>query len=224
MKIELKMHLRILYFLRNFELTDKELLDEVSKQFNITKEVAAKELDFVKDKYSKAIKKSAKVLKKLKSLPKSKPPGINIDIQGRDRDNYKIRIAGARSKAQLDEIFDFMKVLIFLYSETYLYKKDKYQKIKKTLSTLNKIAKRRNKVTEVVIYDAGNTVKSITSLDKKRLGFKPEKGQNQYTRSCQNSGKDKKRRPIIKAETQINDIIKLGFKFNKKTGNYEKTN
>ena len=47
-----------------------------------------------------------------------------------------------------------MKVLIFLYSETYLYKKDKYQKIKKTLSTLNKIAKRRNKVTEVVIYDA----------------------------------------------------------------------
>jgi hypothetical protein len=217
-----KMHLRILYFLRNFELTDRELLDEVSKQFNITREVAAREMDFVKDKYSKAIKKSAKVLKKLKSLPKSKPPGINIDIQGRNRDNYKIRIAGARSKAQLDEIFNFMKVLIFLYSETYLFKKDKYQKIKKTLSTLNKIAKRRNKVTEVVIYNTGNTVKSITSLDKKRLGFKPEKGQNQYTRSCQNSGKDKKRRPLIKGEHQINDIIKLGFKFNKNTGNYEK--
>ena len=187
------MHLRILYFLRNFELTDRELLDEVSKQFNITKEDAAKELDFVKDKYSKAIKKSAKVLKKLKSLPKSKPPGIDINIQGRERDNYKIRIAGARSKDQLDEIFDFMKVLIYLYSETYLYKKDKYQKIKKTLTTLNKIAKRRNKVTDVIIYDTANTVKSITSLDKKRLGFKPEKGQNQYTRSCQNSGKDKKR-------------------------------
>ena len=36
------MHLRILYFLRNFELSDRELIDEVSKQFNITPDVAAK--------------------------------------------------------------------------------------------------------------------------------------------------------------------------------------
>ena len=52
-----KMHLRILYFLRNFELSNKELIDEVAKQFNITKEDASKEMDYVKDKYSKAIKK-----------------------------------------------------------------------------------------------------------------------------------------------------------------------
>ena len=71
-----KMHLRILYFLRNFELSNKELIDEVAKQFNITKDDASKEMDYVKDKYSKAIKKSSKVLKKLKSLPKSKPEGI----------------------------------------------------------------------------------------------------------------------------------------------------
>ena len=42
-----------------------------------------------------------KVLKKLKSMPKSKPPGIGIDIQGRERDRYKIRITGARNKNQL---------------------------------------------------------------------------------------------------------------------------
>jgi len=74
-----KMHLRILYFLRNYELNDRELIDEISKQFNFTPDVAAKELDYVREKYSKVIKKSKKLLKKLKSLPKSKPPGINVD-------------------------------------------------------------------------------------------------------------------------------------------------
>jgi len=148
------MHLRILYFLRNFELSDRELIDEIAKQFNITMKLAARELDFAREKYSKVIKKSRKMLKRLKSMPKSKPPGIGIDIQGRDRTRYKIRITGARSKEQLDKIVLFMKILIFLYCETYLFKKSKYQKLKKMLNQLNKIAKRRNKVNEIVKYES----------------------------------------------------------------------
>jgi len=218
-----KMHLRILYFLRNYELNDRELIDEISKQFNITGDVAARELDYVREKYSKVIKKSKKLLKKLKSLPKSKPPGIGIDIQGRDKERYKIRITGARNKEQLEEIIDFMKVLIYLYVETYLYKKKEFQKLKDMLKNLNKIAKRRNKVIEVVDFDTSiKTVKSITSLDKARLGFKPEKGQNQWTRSCQNSGNDKKRRPELTPGDQIEKLIKNGYKLNKQTGFYEK--
>ena len=218
-----KMHLRILYFLRNYELNDRELIDEISKQFNITVDITAKELDYVRDKYQKVVVKSKKLLNKLKSFPKSKPPGIGIDIQGRDRDRYKIRITGARNKEQLDEIIDFMKVLIFLYVETYLYKKKEFQKIKEMLKNLSKIAKRRNKVIEVVEYDTSiKTVKSITSLDKARLAFKPEKGQNQWTRSCQNSGSDKKRRPILTPSDQLEKIIKDGYKLNKQTGFYEK--
>jgi hypothetical protein len=46
-------------------------------------------------------------LKKIQKLPKTKKPGIGIDIQGRDIDNYKIRITGARNKEQLDEITSF---------------------------------------------------------------------------------------------------------------------
>lgn len=219
-----RMHLRILYFLRNYELSDRELVDEVAKQFNITSDAAAKELDYVKDKYSKVIKKSKKILKKLKSLPKSKPPGIGIDIQGREKDRYKIRIAGARNKYQLEEIVNFMKVLIFLYSEAYLYKKSKYQKLKDQLSKLNKVAKRRNKVAEFVNYDTPiKTVKAITALDKTRLGYRPEEGQNQWTRNCQNSGNDKKRRPAIVSDDQIDKLLKLGYKFNKENGFYEKT-
>jgi hypothetical protein len=218
-----KMHLRILYFLRNYEINDKELLDEISKQFNITQEFAIKEIDFVKDRYSKVISKTLKNLKKLKSLPKSKPPGIGIDIQGRDRDKYKIRITGARNKQQLDEIVDFMKVLIYLYTETYLYKKNKFQKLKETLKKLSNVASRRNKVFEIVDYEKSiSGIKTITAIDKKRLGFKPEKGQSQWTRSCQNSGNDKQRRPDIINGENIEKIIKSGYKLNDKTGYYEK--
>ena len=218
-----KMHLRILYFLRNYELNDRELIDEIAKQFNITGDVAAKELDYVREKYIKVIKKSKKLLKKLKAMPKSKPPGIGIDIQGRDRDKYKIRITGSRNKDQLDEIISFMKVLIYLYVETYLYKKKEFQKLKDTLKSLNKIAKRRNKVLEIVEYDTSiTTVKTITNLDKSRLGFKPEKGQNQWTRSCQNSGTDKKRRPEITPGDMIDKLYKDGYKLNKQTGFLEK--
>ena len=88
--------------MRNYEFTSKELIDEITKQFNVTLEVAIKEIEFVKTKYGNAIKKSRKILKKLKNIPKSKPPGIGIDVQGRQKDKYKIRITGARNKKQLD--------------------------------------------------------------------------------------------------------------------------
>ena len=219
-----KMHLRILYFFKNYEITEKELIDEITKQFNVTEEYAIKEIDFVKNNYNKALIKTSKILKKLKNLPKSKPPGIGIDIQGKDRDKYKIRITGARNKEQLEEIVNFMKVLIYLYTETYLYKKPKYQKLKETLKLLNKIAIRRNKVNEIVDYELTiNNIKNITSIDKKRLAYKPEKGQNQWSRECQNSGTDKKRRPNIVPGNNIDKLIKSGYKFNQKTGFYEKT-
>jgi hypothetical protein len=218
-----KMQMRILYYLKYFDLSDNELINEISKQFNVTNEFTAKEIDNVKKKYGKFIKKSPSMQKKIKSLPRSKPPGIGIDIQGRDRDKYKIRITGARNKEQLDDIIDLMRVLIFLYSEIYLYKNKDYLKLKDTLNLLTNIAKRRNKVAEVVYSDDNvKTVRTITSLDKSRLGFRPEKGQHQWTRSCQNSGKDNKRRPDIIPEDQIDKLLKDGYKMNSKTGFYEK--
>jgi len=218
-----RIHLRILFFIKNFELTDRELIDEIAKQFNITMEMAAKELDYVREKYKKMIRKSRKTLKTLANIPKSKPPGIGIDIQGREVDKYKIRINGARNKEQLDEIISFMKVLLSLYFETYLYKNQKYQKYKELLKSLHKIAKRRNKVIDIVDYDTTiKDIKVITALDKARLGFKPDKGQNQWSRSCQNSGTTKIRRPLIISEDQVSQLIKNGYKLNSKTGYYEK--
>ena len=55
----------------------------------------------------------------------------------------------------------------------------------------------------------------------KAVGFKPEKGQSQWTRSCQNSGKNKRRRPQL--YSNVTELLKDGFKKDKKTGLYQKT-
>ena len=62
----------------------------------------------------------------------------------------------------------------------------------------------------------------MTQIDKRRIGFRPERGQNQWTRSCQNSGNDKKRRPQQYNQTTLDDLIKKGYIYNKKTDTFEK--
>ena len=213
---------RIMYFIRNYEFTDQALANEISKQFNITEERAYEEVERVRIRYPN-LKKSRKVLKKLENIPKYKPPGIGIDIQGKQTDKYKIRISGARDKDQLDRMILFMNILIYLYIETYLYKKPEKQILKEKLKKLTKIAKRRNKVDELVDYAKGvKTVKQMTQSDKLRIGFKPDKGGNQWTRSCQNSGDDKKRRPKSFTTANIEEMLKWGYQMNKKTGIFEK--
>ncbi len=213
---------RIIYFLRNFEFQDNKLASELAKQFNITEEKALEDILKAKAKYPH-LKKSRKVLKKLDNVPKYKPPGIGIDIQGKKRENYKIRISGARNKEQLSRIIDFMNILIYLYLETYLIKKPERQILKEKLKKLTNIAKSRSKVDELVDHTKDvKTVKQMTALDKRRIGFKPEKGQNQWTRSCQNSGNDKKRRPQHYVSTTLDQLLKKGYTYNKKTELFEK--
>jgi hypothetical protein len=214
---------KILYFLRNYESNDKLLILEIAKQFNITDKLANEKINNVINKYPN-IKKSRNILKKFENVPKFKPPGIGIDIQGKARNKYKMRINGARSKKQLNIIIEFMNILIYLYIETYLYKNKDKQIIKEKLKELINIAKRRNKVDDVFEFVENiKTVKQITKIDKERLAYKPEKGQNQWTRNCQNSGDDKKRRPLPYTNKTLENMINSGYIFNSNTGNYEKT-
>lgn len=217
-----KLEQRIMYFMRNYEVTDQTLANEIAKQFNITEARVMDEIEKVKQRYP-TIKKARKLLKKMETIPKYKSPGIGIDIQGRQRENYKIKISGARDKEQLSRIISFMNILIHLYVETYLYKLPERQVLKEKLKKLTNIARRRAKVAEIVNYDKEiKTVKQMTHLDKKRIGFKPEKGQNQWTRSCQNSGNDKKRRPQQYNSQNMEELIKKGYALNRKTGAFEK--
>jgi len=217
-----KIEHRVLYFMRNYEFNDKSLATEISKQFNITEKQALETIESVKQKYPN-IKKSRKILKKLENIPKYKPPGIGIDIQGKLRNKYKMRISGARYKAQLDRMITFMNILIYLYIDTYLYKNKDRQQLKEKLKLLTNIAKRRNKVEEIVkVEEEIKTIKQMTQLDKERIGFKPEKGHNQWTRSCQNSGTDKKRQPQQYTDQTVDKLVKSGYKFNPQNGEYEK--
>ncbi|XWV24865.1 putative early transcription factor [Tupanvirus deep ocean] len=207
-----KIEHRIIFFMRNYEYDDQSLANEISKEFNITEEQAFEEIENVREKYPN-IKKSRKILKKLENIPKYKPPGIGVDIQGKSRNKYKMRIAGARDREQLDRIITFMNVLIYLYVETYLYKKPDRQKMKDRLKRLTKIARRRNKVDEIVNHETAiKTVKQMTSIDRKRLSYKAEEDQNQWTRNCQNSGEDKKRRP--QQFLNVEELQKLGYVWN----------
>jgi len=217
-----KIEMRIIHLLSNYDATDKQFALEVSKQFNITEDKALEEIEKVKQRYPN-IKKSRKVLKKLESLPKYKSPGIEITIQGKTRDKYKIRISGARNREQLNRMINFINTLIFLYIETYLYKKPERQELKNKLKELTKIAKRRNKVLDLVFKsEETKTVKQMAKQDKQRIGYKPEEGQSQWTRCCQNSGEGKRRRPMQYTPDNMADLLKMGYKLNKKTGVFER--
>ena len=219
---ESKVENRIVHFLRNYEFVPNVLSTEISKQFNITEKNALEKIEEVVKKHP-LLKKSRKILKKLENIPKFKPPGIGIDIQGKSKENYKIRISGARSQHQLDQMLEFMAILLYLYMDTYLLKNPLRLKIKEKLKTLTNIAKRRNKVDEIVKQDVSETlnIKQITKLDKERLAYKPGKNENQWARNCQKSG-DKNRRPEPYTEKTIDDMIKTGYVLNTKTGDYER--
>ena len=115
-----------------------------------------------------------------------------------------------------------MSILLYLYMDTYLNKNPERLDILAKLKTLTNIAKRRNKVVDI-IHDTGDisNIKQIRHLDKKRVGFKPEKGQTQWSRSCQNSG-NQNRRPSLNTGQSIDDLMKIGYNLNTTTGDYER--
>ena len=214
---EQRIELKIIYFLKNYEFNINSLAIELSKQYNITEKEALEKINEVKSKFN--VRRVRKVLKKLNEIPKLKTPGIEIEIQGKTADNYKIRISGARNKDQLDKIIKFLEILIFLYYDTYINKSSKRVKLLETLKVLHNIAKRRNKVLEPKIReDETKKVKQLIKGDKDRLGFKPQQGQDHYSRACQNSGK-KKRQP---QGIELDKLKNKGFKLNDDSGFYEK--
>lgn len=216
-----KIEQRIVYFIRNYDFTEEQLANQISKQFNITYEHALDSYKKLRLKYPN-IRKSRKTLKTMDNIPKYKPPGIGIDIQGRQREKYKIRISGARDNIQLERIRIFINILIYLYVDTYLYKKKDRQYLKDKLNSLTHIAKRIGKVDTIVDYSKEvNNVKEMAKMDKMRIGFKPEKGQNQWTRSCQNSG-NKRRQPKLYQSDNMSELLKRGYHMNKRTGQFEK--
>src|SRR3989344_72301 len=216
--LKISIEYRILYYIRNYEFTTKEIIDVLVKQFNITEERANQEYNNVKTKYS-YIKKIKKNLKHIEKMPKFKYQGVDINIQGKSIDKYKLRISGAKNKYQLYRILRIVNILIYLYYETYIKKKKERLILKKKLEGLEHIAKLRHKVDEFVIQEKEQLeVKKMVELDKFRLGNEKQI----YSRLCQNSGDKIQRRPIFANNNNIEKIIKLNYHYNKKLGVFEK--
>jgi hypothetical protein len=218
----MKIEQRIYYYMKNYEYTEQTLINEISKQFNLTLEKADEYLKKTQQKYPH-IKKSRRELKKFDTSLKYKSPGIDIAIQGKTKDKYKIRISGARDKNQLQRILTILNILLYLYMETYLAKKTEWQYLKEKLKKLNNIAERRHMVTDFVKYaDDKINIKAMASADKRRIGYKPEQGQSHWSRVCQNSGKTQRRRPQQFLAENIDQMLKMGYTINKATGLYER--
>ena len=217
-----KIEQRILSYLKNYNFSEGVLIHEISRQFNLSIEKTIKQIEKVRTSFPIQIS-SKKFVKKSNVLPKYKPSGIEIAIQGKIPEKYKIRISGARERRQLDRIIRFMNVMLYIYIDIYINKNPERIKIVDRLNNLANIAKSLNKIDEIINYQKETSeLKEMTKQDKKRLAFKPDDGKHQWTRLCQNSGKDNKRRPLLTTNKNASLLIKKGYKLNTKTNEYEK--
>ena len=57
---------------------------------------------------------------------KFKPSGIDVNVQGKIPEKYKIGVNGARYYEQMLSILQFMNILLYLYFETYINKNKHY--------------------------------------------------------------------------------------------------
>lgn len=212
---------RILFIMKNYEYTNKKLVEQISREFNILEQQAQDDIDRVNQK-NKNIKKSRKILKKMEDITKQKLMGISVEIQGKTADKYKMRISGTKSVSQLDRILIFLNIVLHIYVEIYINKDPHKIEFKKKLEQIKNIATRRHKIEKVVNYTTEkNKLKSMIAYDKKRLGYTPEEGQSSWIRSCQNSG-TKIRQPHHYKSTELDTILKNGYILNKKTNIFEK--
>lgn len=213
---------RIRYYIKNYDATKSQIIDEISKQFNLTLDKTETYYNLVLTKWPN-IKQTTKKLKRIDSGLKYKTQGVDVSIQGKSKEFYKIRLSGVRDENQMDDINDILKVILFLYSEIYLNKNKEFDYIKTVLDSLVNIAERRHIVSDFVIYTTKDSeIKQITAIDDQYAGYEHKKGQSGYARLCQNSGQNNRRRPQQYTDNNIHELLNDGYKLNKANGTYEK--
>lgn len=217
-----KIENRIKYYIKYVDITNKELINEIAKQFNLTIQKATYYFDDTMSKYPN-IKKNLKKLKPMDSVGRDKMDGIEIGIQGKNIDNYKVRLSGVRSIEQMNDINNTINILLYLYDELYIKKTQQYQYLLELLNKIKNIAERRNFVSDYIEYNTSvSDIKQMQSNDNLYVGYDTGKGIAKHSRICQNSGKDNRRRPLQFTDDNIDTLLKKGYKMNNSTGMYEK--
>jgi hypothetical protein len=209
---------RILYLLKNYQLTEKQLVDEISKNFNLTEERAQQEVRSVQEKHPHVFH-TRKNLKMFRQIPRYRNAGIAVEIQGRDKP--VVKVLGAANPKQLDEIMFCLNVALGYYDKTcnkklkstvpLLKPAIRYDQLKSLwLRQLDKIVAQRKDIIDAVYESMQDRalIKQKTSVDRERL--------QGWARICQGN-----RQPSPYSKEKLE---KLGFQ--KKTGDafYKKGN
>ena len=65
--------------------------------------------------------------------------GIDVNLQGKSKENYKLRISGSRNKHQLESICEFISIMIYLYEDIYIKKNPERKYLIDILKGLNNL-------------------------------------------------------------------------------------
>lgn len=201
-----------------YDSSQDEIINEICKEYNISHKDSEKLFNESMLLYPKL--KQIKKLRKITSKTKYKTEGVNIEIQHKE-DYYVIKYHGLRDEDQDKEITTYISIILYLYQQIYLFKNQKYLYIKDKLKDIEHIAKRKFEIYNIEKQPTELTTSKLNQLiDKDRIGFRPSKGKSVWTRLCQNSGKKIRRQP--RAYSNVDELVKAGYKYNKLSGYYER--
>lgn len=213
---------KILYYLRNFNIQNKDLIEIISKEFNLNEKYSIEFIEKTKKIYSSYIQKFNTVKKRPfdKNTVKLEKKGIEVAIQGKEMDKYKIRIEGSRSFYEIEMISEYINKIMYLYISLYIKKNRKYQYIENELKNITNIPKRKGEVSDFQEKDIAQNYKILNEMKNKDSRINTKNTESRYSRECQNSG-DKIRRPLqIINENEL--INKYKYKYNQKLDIFEK--
>ena len=163
--------------------------------------------------------KQVRKLKRITNKTKVKYEGISVELQHKEG-GYVLKYHGLRNKEQDEEVTVYFLTILYIYLQIYIYKNKDYFYIKEKIKEITTIAKRKFEILNFIEQsDKLTGVKEIQSKDENRLKFKSKNNKSVWSRLCQNSGKLHRQPKVF---TNIDDLIKFGYKLNKSTGFYER--
>lgn len=213
---------KVLYYLRNFYIQDKDLIEIIAKEFNLSEKNSIEFINKIKKIYSSYIQKFNKIKKKNfdKDNIKLEKKGIEVAIQGKEIDKYKIRIEGSRSFYEIEMISEYINKILYLYISLYIKKNNKYKYIENEFKNITHISKRKGQVVEFEEKQIQQNYKILNEMKNKDSRISTKNTESRYSRECQNSG-DKIRRPL--QITNENELINNHkYIYNKKLDVFEK--
>lgn len=197
--------------------SESEIVVQISKEFNLSIEDSQKFFDENLKLFPRI--RQVKDTKTITNKTKVKHEGISIELQHKEN-SYVLKYHGLRNQEQDNEITQYMLIILYIYKQIYINKNKDFYYIKDKIKDITNIAKRKLEILNFVEHTEKLTgVKELQDKDKNRLKFKANQNKSVWSRLCQNSGKLKRQPKVF---TNIESLLKYGYKLNKATGYYER--